>query len=60
MFYKTASEGNPAKAVELYVCEEYIQHNPVIKNGTDGFIEYFERMHNEYPIKSVEFIRTIA
>lgn len=59
-FYKMAFEGNPAKAVELYVGDEYIQHNPAVKNGTDGFIEYFERMHKEYPNKSVEFIRTVS
>lgn len=59
-FYKMAFEGNPAKAVELYVGAEYIQHNPAVRNGTDGFIEYFERMHKEYPKKSVKFIRTIS
>ena len=59
-FYKMAFEGNPAKAVELYVGAEYTQHNPAVKNGTDGFIEYFERMHKEYPNKSVKFIRTIS
>ncbi|MEP6628764.1 MAG: nuclear transport factor 2 family protein, partial [Ginsengibacter sp.] len=59
-FYKMAFEGNPAKAVELYVGGEYIQHNPAVKNGTDGFTEYFERMHKEYPNKSVKFIRTVS
>ncbi len=59
-FYKMAFEGNPAKAVELYVGAEYIQHNPTVKNGMEGFIEYFERMHKEYPNKSVKFIRTIS
>lgn len=59
-FYRTAYEGNPQKAVELYVGDEYIQHNPAVKNGTEGFIEYFERMQDEYPEKSIEFIRVIA
>lgn len=59
-FYKTAYEGNPSKAVELFVGEEYIQHNPAVANGTQGFIEYFERMQKEYPNKSIEFVRVIA
>jgi predicted SnoaL-like aldol condensation-catalyzing enzyme len=59
-FYKTAFEGNPSKAVELFVGNEYIQHNPAVANGTQGFINYFERMQREYPNKSVEFVRAIA
>ena len=59
-FYKTAYEGNPKKAVELYVGAECIQHNPDVADGLNGFIEYFERMQREYPQKSIEFVRCIA
>ncbi|MFZ1807087.1 MAG: nuclear transport factor 2 family protein [Cyclobacteriaceae bacterium] len=59
-FYKTAYEGNPKKAIELYVGAEYIQHNPAVANGTQGFIDYFEKMQSEYPEKSIEFVRCIA
>ncbi|GJM31184.1 MAG: membrane protein [Saprospiraceae bacterium] len=59
-FYKTAYEGNPKEAIEKYVGEEYIQHNPDVANGTLGFIDYFERMQREYPEKSIEFVRCIA
>lgn len=59
-FYKTAFEGEPERAVERYFGAEYIQHNPAVKDGKQGFIEYFKRMHKEYPDKSVEFVRCIA
>ncbi len=59
-FYKTAYYGNPRKAVEMYVGSEYIQHNPAVANGTEGFIEYFERMQAEYPEKEIEFVRCIG
>lgn len=59
-FYKTAYEGNPKEAVEQYVGEEYIQHNPDVADGTLGFIRYFERMQKEYPDKSITFVRCIA
>ena len=59
-FYRIAYLGNPKLAIEKYVAEEYIQHNPDVANGTHGFIEYFERMHREYPQKSIEFVRCIA
>ncbi|MCL6273598.1 nuclear transport factor 2 family protein [Muricauda sp. 2012CJ35-5] len=59
-FYKTAYLGNPQLAVEKYVGNEYIQHNPDVADGTQGFIRYFERMQTEYPQKSIEFVRCIA
>ena len=59
-FYRTAYEGNPRKAIENYVGAEYIQHNPDVEDGTEGFIAYFERMRDEYPNKSIEFVRCIA
>lgn len=59
-FYRMAYEGNPAMAIEKYVGKEYIQHNPDVANGTEGFVLYFERMQAEYPTKSITFVRCIA
>ena len=59
-FYRMAFLGNPRKAVQLYVGDQYIQHNPDVADGPDGFIEYFERMQLEYPEKSIEFVRAVA
>jgi len=59
-FYKIAYEGNPERAVELFVGSQYIQHNPLVGDGTKPFISYFERMSKEYPNKSIEFVRAIA
>jgi predicted SnoaL-like aldol condensation-catalyzing enzyme len=59
-FYKMAYEGHPRAAVEKYVGNEYIQHNPDVADGTEGFIAYFERMQREYPDKSIDFVRCIG
>lgn len=59
-FYRMAYEGNPQKAVDLFIGQDYIQHNPDVANGTQGFIDYFERMQTEYPDKSIDFVRSIA
>ena len=59
-FYRMAYLGEPAKAVAHYVGDEYIQHNPLVGNGKQAFIDYFDQMAREYPNKTIEFIRTVA
>ncbi len=59
-FYRTAFEGNPREAVARHVGDRYIQHNPLVGDGPEEFIAYFDRMHEEYPDKRVAFVRAVA
>jgi len=59
-FYRTAYLGDPAKAVEMYVGAEYTQHNPLVGDGKQAFIDYFTEMANQYPDKEIEFVRAVA
>ena len=59
-FYRTAYLGEPETAVAEYVGDEYIQHNPDVVDGKQGFIDYFTRMQTEYPEKSIDFLRAVA
>ena len=59
-FYRTAYLGEPAAAVEQFVGDDYIQHNPLVGNGKQPFIDYFTEMARDYPGKQIEFVRAVA
>jgi predicted SnoaL-like aldol condensation-catalyzing enzyme len=44
----------------LYVGAEYIQHNPLVGDGKQAFIDYFAEMAKSYPDKKIEFVRAVA
>ncbi len=59
-FYRMAYLGKPAEAVAQYSGAHYIQHNPLVGDGKQPFIDYFEEMARDYPGKEIEFVRAVA
>ena len=59
--YKMAfNDCEPARAAELYIGDSYTQHNPLVGDGIQPFIDYFEQMAKEYPGKHVEVKPALA
>jgi len=54
------NQNKPREAAEQYIGDQYTQHNPLVADGIEPFVAYFERMTVEYPDKRVHFVRAIA
>ena len=54
------NQGKPREAVERYVGDVYVQHNPQAADGADAFIGFVTWYRGEFPELRVEIKRTIA
>lgn len=54
------NECEPQQAIDKYVGDVYIQHNPHVADGKEAFVAYFIRMAKEYPGKKVTIKRAVA
>src|SRR5688572_26523923 len=60
-YYELAfNEGKPEEAVEKYLGDRYIQHNPQAADGGDAFIGFVNWYRGEYPALHVDIRRTVA
>ena len=50
-------DGNYVDAVNKYVGQRYTQHSTPVRDGKEGFIEFFEDFTTRNPIRDIEIVR---
>jgi predicted SnoaL-like aldol condensation-catalyzing enzyme len=60
-FYEESfNDGDPDGAVERYVGDRYVQHNPQAADGPEAFIGFMKWIRGEYPEIHIDIKRMIA
>ncbi|WP_375460250.1 nuclear transport factor 2 family protein [uncultured Enterovirga sp.] len=54
------NQDDPRMAINRYVGDGYVQHNPSVPDGKEGFVAYFERMAEQFPGKRVHIVRALG
>src|SRR4029453_3510297 len=60
-FYEESfNDGDPEGAVERYLGDRYIQHNPQAADGPEAFIGFVKGIRGEFPQIHIDIKRMIA
>lgn len=58
--YEVVFNGHDLSRAHEFIIEDYIQHNPRVKTGLDGFVEYFTNHFQKAPNFKFEIKNMIA
>jgi predicted SnoaL-like aldol condensation-catalyzing enzyme len=59
-FYLSLFNDKRLDAVDEYLAESYVQHNPSVPDGRQALKEFMASFFKEYPDLKVEIVRTVA
>lgn len=60
LYMEGIRDGNVRHAVNKYTGRRYTQHSTGVKNGVEGFVEFFESFIERCPIRDIRIIRSIV
>ncbi|MEM6264153.1 MAG: nuclear transport factor 2 family protein [Bacteroidota bacterium] len=59
LYMEGIRDGNAREAVEKYTGDRYTQHSTGVKDGKEGFIEFFEPFLQRNPKRDIQIIRSL-
>ncbi|WP_163134229.1 hypothetical protein [Agarivorans sp. Alg241-V36] len=60
LYMEGIRDGNALEAVTKYTGQRYTQHSTGVRNGVDGFVEFFEPFVKRCPVRDIKIIRSIV
>ncbi len=58
LYLEAIRDGDGEAAINKYAGARYTQHSTPVKDGRDGFIEFFEDFTTRNPIRDIEIVRS--
>ena len=60
LYLEGIRDGKVRQAVEAYTGDRYTQHSTGVRDGVEGFVEFFEPFVQRNPVRDIELVRTIV
>ena len=57
LYLEGIRDGNPAEAIAAYTGDRYTQHSTGVKDGQEGFVEFFSDFLERNPVREIEIVR---
>lgn len=59
LYMEGIKDGNPREAVSRYTGDRYTQHSTGVRDGVEGFVEFFEGFIQRNPVRDIQILRTL-
>ena len=60
LYLEGIRDGHARQAVTKYTGRRYTQHSTGVRNGIEGFVEFFEPFLERYSVRDIRVIRSVA
>ena len=60
LYMEGIRDGNAREAVTQYTGRRYTQHSTGVRNGIEGFVEFFESFIKRSPVRDIRIVRSIV
>lgn len=56
LYLEGIRDGNMKEALDKYTGDRYTQHSTGVRDGKDGFIEFFTPFLERHPVRDIQFV----